>query len=370
MGDGGEGCGGSDFDSGAEGGDLGDTGACEDTGGEATASETGEVGVSTEQSSGLENTGASSFNNSEHSSFSNFSYNETGKDSLDMPGMNDHIHGKDPSRSNERYVSTDRTITSEKFDTIATQSKSLSYEYAAAHCPDRANELSAKANQEVTNARLDKASNFKKDVCGTHSMRTGEIRTSDLLTEKATEHTLNHEFMHSASYQSKEYSENDKESVEKLTSGIRDHVTVVDKTDCTKIEYDTNRSLNEGLTENYTLRAEKEANFESGVSAYSTSRAYASTLESIAGNENVSEAYFNGQREALEDRCNTLGKDENTWSDINSLLDIITSPQENNSPERQQAKKDAQNELENIFETMNRSRMEEIQNERNNQPNG
>lgn len=57
-------------------------------------------------------------------------------------------------------------------------------------------------------------------------------------------------------------------------------------------------------------------------------------------------------------------------TDLNSLLDIMTSSQENNSPEMQQARKDAQNELDTIFETMNRSRMEEIQNERNNQPNG
>ncbi len=370
MGDGGEGCGSSDFDSGAEGGNLGDTGACEDTGGETTSSEAGEVGVSAEQSSGLENTGASSFSNSEYSSFSNFSYNETGKDSLDMPGMNDHIHGKDPPRSNERYVSTEQTITSDRFNTIATQSKALSYEYAAKHCPDRANELSAKANQEVTNARLDKASNFEKNAVGAHSITTGEIRTSDVLTEKATEHTLNHEFMHSASYQSKEHSENEKEAVDKQTSGIRDHVTVVDKDSGTKVEFNTNRSLNEALTESYTLRAEKEANYESGIASYSTGRAYAATLESLAGKETVSEAYFNGQRETLEDRCNTLGKDENTWSDINSLLDIITSPRENNNPEMQQAKKDAQNELDTIFETMNRSRMEEIQNERNNQPNG
>ena len=358
MSEGGEGCGSSGFD---EGGDVGEA-----TSGYEDSAESSEASSATE-TTGTETTGIQTSSVSEYGNegFSGFGKAETSSRGIETVGMNDHIHGRDTK--SERYTAKMETVSNESFSVIANQSKRQSYEYAAKMCEDRRDELTAKSKQDATEARLDESKNFSENVIGTHSPYTGEIRVSDIVTERCAEHTLDHEYMHAASYKSKEVTHSEKESVEKMTSGIRENIYTTNyETGTVTPEY-RNVSLNEGFTETYTLRSEQEAGIDHGTLAtYSTNREYAASLEDLVGEEMVSEAYFNGMSKELADRCNELGKDENTWSDINSLLDKATKYSENETSEMRAERENARKELDSIFERMNINRLEEMKNaERN-----
>lgn len=265
----------------------------------------------------------------------------------------------DETGNRGEVILTDNAVTNETFAPIAQQSHEIAFNYAAEHCSDRENELTAKANQEVINSSLEKIDS--PTLLGYHNIRTGELRCRDDITEKAASHVMIHENMHSASYQSFEISQTDKSLTEMRVSGIRENTEIRCKETGQVLEqFSKNVGLNEGITEEYSLRAELNNGLESsGVNAYSANRGYAVQLESLVGSEMMNEAYFNGESSALSNRVNELGKSDSTWNDFNNCLDIVCKSGRNMTEEQLAEKAEAQERLDSIIEKMNISKIEE-----------
>lgn len=348
-GEGGEGLGGLDADI-EEGGEA--------VGESADTSETGASESNTSESNTSENAEHSGFSHVS-SEFSNIESNEFSPTELQN---NEHVHGKDTKTDHQ--LSEFKTVTPNSLDTISQISNRNVYEYAARQSQSRGREFSAKALEVRDNAHLEKSSNLPRNAIGTHNINTGEIKVDDALTEKAALHVSNHEYMHESSYSEKSVSETESQKTETKVSGIFEITDVTDKNTGETSKTEFGRSLNEGITESRTLEMEKEAGIETGVSTYSTEREYTAALESIVGKDSINSAYYDGYRETLAERCNELGKNENTWNDINSLMDKISETKGKSDRQNQETYAKAVNDLENILDTMNTSRMEEIQNER------
>lgn len=263
---------------------------------------------------------------------------------------------------------TDRTVTPDTFEGISQRARSTAFNYAGEHCPDRKGEFESRGRETATNAHLSEMPS--ENILGYHTTDTNEVYVSDELTEKAAMHTALHEYTHEASYREKtsEYSEKDHTITESRRSGLSIYSHVYSSDTGNLIESESkNVGLNEGITEEYTLRASYQNGIETGgVEAYSTNREYATEIESMVGSDIVSDAYYNGMSDELADRINELGKDENTWSDINRCLDTINEQYTNPTAEQIAEKNAAFEELNGIIDRMNNTRVEEIFNETEN----
>lgn len=263
---------------------------------------------------------------------------------------------------------TDNTVTQDSFEGISQSARFTAFSYAAEQCPERQNEFDCRGMEKVSNAHLSEMP--YENILGYHTTDTNEVYVSDKLTEKAAMHTAIHEYTHEASYRDKtsEFSEKDHTITENRRSGLSIHSHVYSSDTGNLIESKSrNVGLNEGVTEEYTLRASYQNGIETGgVEAYSTNREYATEIESMVGADMISEAYYNGMSEELAERVNELGRDENTWSDINRCLDTINEQYTNPTAEQIAEKDAAFEELNGIIDRMNNTRVEEIFNETEN----
>lgn len=213
------------------------------------------------------------------------------------------------------------TVSKESIQIIAQESFELTSNFAVEHGSE----------QEIAPLRATDISlrSLPDRVLGAHSMDTHDVFISDELINDAARHTTNHEFMHRASYQSYTSLETDQHTILTKTSGIH---TLVEETDLdtgevTKSDY--YRELNEGLTEKYTLQAEREAygeEIDCGIRAYSENMVYAAALSDAVGEQAIDEAYFNGDLHTLCQKVNDLVGNNEGFSSFAANVDIICSP--------------------------------------------
>ena len=254
-------------------------------------------------------------------------------------------------KENKGFTLTDEKVDSSSIKDIGQKAHNTAYSFGARQSVERGEELTEKSNQECKNINVGKME--REGVLGTHNPETHEITVSDEISQKDAMHTSVHEKVHETSYQSQslEQTENGK-YVKTVQSGIRINETTYDK-DSSVLEREVkNRAFNEGITENYTFRAEKEAGLpESELNCYSNARSNAAKIESVVGKDTLAEAYYNGSS-TLEQAVNELGKSPNTWSELNRNMDLATYSQDTVT------RVEAQRNIDTIINTMNNTKLE------------
>lgn len=249
--------------------------------------------------------------------------------------------------------------TPESFEEVENTSRAVVNRYTGKVLGEGAGEVQKRTeNLTVT---LTDADAFSPTELGRHTMGSGEVEIRNDMTDMASLHVTTHEIMHGTSYSdvSRHAVLLDARTIGTetvLQSGIHQ---VVEKTNPAGevIELsDRNRTLNEGLTETYTLRAENDAfgeTLDSGVVAYSTAREYAARLESIVGEEALQDAYFHGKLEELAKRVDELGG-QNAWESLNRNLDTLSNPEL-----KTEIRKEAKENLDDILNVMQINKLKE-----------
>jgi len=132
-------------------------------------------------------------------------------------------------------------------------------------------------------------------------------------------HVTTHEALHLTSYN--ELDDTDPRRAV-YRSGIREAVY-----ENGKLTEDSNRALNEGITERYA-REELQRRGETvaywSVNAYPEAQRKACELESLVGRRTVQEAYFGGRSEQLKQEVIRLnGGDETAWDRLSRNVDVL-----------------------------------------------
>ena len=245
-------------------------------------------------------------------------------------------------------------VNAESFEALATQAKNNAVEHAKNNSnAERQAELNV-IRDTPNNARL--ADNRNSNALGGHSMDTGAIVCRNGLTNAQAAHVAQHEFTHKTSFQGSRVTETESSTINERVSGIHVLVRETSKaTGETTVKADSNRSLNEGFTERETLSTEVETYgkvTDCGLKCYTQNMDYASQLESLVGRETVTDAYYNGNLEALSSAVNQLAKDETAWTNLTEKLDTLCVSTEGKTPEELAAIENAKIELDTLMARM------------------
>lgn len=173
----------------------------------------------------------------------------------------------------------------------------------------------------------------KYKVVGLRDTRDGRICVRDTDDIKRLSHTATHETMHDLSFQKKESDSNIEsdetgKSViynrEKFISGIHlaetKNIEINGQIEAEKTEH-TNRYLNEGFTELYTIREMQKRGENPDFDSYSQEVGWAMQIEEAVGEEIVADAYFGGNLEGLKDEFNKMSRIDDAWEFINYHID-------------------------------------------------
>lgn len=189
---------------------------------------------------------------------------------------------------------------------------------------------------------------FTREISGGHpetmgcrEYPSGKICIKDTNDTDVLKHISAHETMHDLSYQSAEHivhttsgsdGKLETRSSEYLQSGIeKDEIsTVIDNNgSIIRSENKLNRSLNEGLTEMYTVESLQRREDNPGFAAYPMERAWGIALKDRLGEDIVAKAYFSGDVKALEDKFNEMSDIPNAWNAFNAAADGYSRSLEN-----------------------------------------
>lgn len=157
-----------------------------------------------------------------------------------------------------------------------------------------------------------------------HCDPEGIIYIKDLSRE-GIEHVSTHETMHLCSHRNDYINEIDERVIE---TGLR-HQRIAESGNGGHIE-DSNRAINEGFTEMYTLkelRNQREMDgreVQDSLLAYRESQQWASRMEYLLGKDVVKDAYYGEGYENMVKEFNRLnGGNPNAWSEFSRDVDIV-----------------------------------------------
>lgn len=170
-------------------------------------------------------------------------------------------------------------------------------------------------------------------VVGCREFPSGKICVKDTNDIQSLKHTSSHETMHDLSFQSADHRSETipigdgkfkTESIESLQSGIEkiEKIMLINgdgTTICSEII--RNYSLNEGLTEMYTVESMQMRGDNPGLSGYTMERAWAITLKEKLGDDIVADAYFSGKVDLLEAAFNQRTNIPEAWNRLNAAID-------------------------------------------------
>ncbi len=167
-------------------------------------------------------------------------------------------------------------------------------------------------------------------------------------------HTLTHETAHLCSHKAETFTENGDGSRQHVyASGLLRVETSVDP-DGVRHTSVSNRALNEGLTEMYTIReltSRGDWQAANAYQAYSPQRGYCSRLEGILDPGTLESAYYGGNLDGLRGNVERLTGDPGAFDRISMNLSAL------DNPEQAEAAREA---LENDFMAMSEARFAEI----------
>lgn len=200
-------------------------------------------------------------------------------------------------------------------------------------------------------------------VIGCREFPSGKICVKDTNDMVSLKHTASHETMHDLSFQSADHRSKttplgdgrfQTKSIESLQSGIEkiEKTTLINgdgTTTCS--ESIKNYSLNEGLTEMYTVESMQMRGDNPGLSGYTMERAWAITLREKLGDEIVADAYFSGDVDALELSFNQRTNIPEAWNKLNAAIDGY-----GRSKEGSEASKEYYKLVWNIFDSLDSTR--------------
>ena len=203
----------------------------------------------------------------------------------------------------------------------------------------------------------------RPSVVGCREFPSGKICVKDTNDIQSLKHTASHETIHDLSFQSAEHKTEtvpigdgkfQTKSIESLQSGIEkvEKTTLINADGTTSItEIIKNNSLNEGLTEMYTVESMQMRGDDPGLSGYTMERAWAITLREKLGDEIVSDAYYSGNVEALESNFNGRTNIPEAWNKLNAAIDGYARSKEGTEESR-----DYYNLVWNIFDSLESTR--------------
>ena len=174
----------------------------------------------------------------------------------------------------------------------------------------------------------------RRDILGFHEVEKGGIALKDSDNYNILRHVTVHETIHALSYQGTKFEQPEGRfgSVEHLDhdgkmncTGVREIVfqqIPAEGGDVYRINLrDSNRGINEGLTEMYTLRELSDNGEEPGLGAYTQEVKWATILEEAVGRDTLAKAYFNGEVDYLKHTVNRLGGSSDTWERLSAAID-------------------------------------------------
>jgi len=170
-------------------------------------------------------------------------------------------------------------------------------------------------------------------VVGMRDFPDGKICVRDTDDLNRLKHTSTHETMHDLSFQNATHLSDSKVldngkiatySRTELTSGIhkvdKAEKIVDGKVETTDIRH-SNRFLNEGLTELYTIEEMNARGEFPHFDSYSQEVGWALNLRESVGDEVVAQAYFGGDVESLRDKVNGMSNIPDAWDVLNQNID-------------------------------------------------
>ena len=170
-------------------------------------------------------------------------------------------------------------------------------------------------------------------------------------------HTVTHETTHLCSHKENTFTENQDGSKQCLyASGLLRVETNVDPDGVRHVGV-SNRALNEGLTEMYTMRelaSRGDWQAANAYQAYSPQRGYCSRLEGILDPGTLEDAYYGGRLDGLKGNVERLTGDPGAFDRISLNLSAL------DNPEQAAAAREA---LENDFMAMTEARFAELSGE-------
>lgn len=167
-------------------------------------------------------------------------------------------------------------------------------------------------------------------------------------------HTLTHETTHLCSHKETSFRENEDGSRQSLyASGIFRVETTVDPEGSRHVNV-SNRAMNEGLTEMYTLRelnSRGDWQAANAYNAYGPQRGFCARLEGILDPGTLEDAYYGGKLDGLKGNMERLTGDPGTFDRISENLSAL------DNPEQAEAAREA---LENDYMAMAEARFAEL----------
>lgn len=169
-------------------------------------------------------------------------------------------------------------------------------------------------------------------VVGTRDVADGKICLRDCENRDTLVHTSSHETMHDISYQSVDHdvthvraTDGEITTISKATnqSGIfRLETTRNIHADGSEFinRSESNRYLNEGMTEMYTIEAMLARGEYPRFDSYTQEVAWSLQLREKVGEDSFAKAYFGGDVEQLEERVNSMSSVDNTWTILNENI--------------------------------------------------
>lgn len=174
----------------------------------------------------------------------------------------------------------------------------------------------------------------RRGILGFHEVEKGGIALKDSDNYNILRHVTVHETMHALSYQGTKFEQPGGRfgSIEHLDHDGKMNCTGVREIAFRQIPFegddvyrinlrDSNKGINEGLTEMYTLRELSDNGEEAGLGAYTQEVKWARILEETVGRDILAKAYFNGEVDRLKHTVNRLGGSSDTWERLSAKID-------------------------------------------------
>lgn len=171
-------------------------------------------------------------------------------------------------------------------------------------------------------------------VLGSRDFPDGKICIRDSDDVTCLKHTATHETMHDLSYQHVENrirnSINDSDgspitiSETRIVSGLQStekRVLIENGESSDMGMRRSNRFLNEGITELYTIEEMQARGEFPHFNSYTQEVGWALNLRDKVGDDLIADAYFGGNVESLENKINSMSSIENAWKELNRNID-------------------------------------------------
>ena len=175
--------------------------------------------------------------------------------------------------------------------------------------------------------------NGRYEVVGMRDVIDGKICIRDCDNLDTIVHTATHETMHDLSFQGATHDVSHLRAAdgEIVTTSHETHQSGLFNYEKTRtmfsdgtesvVKRESGRSLNEGMTEMYTIEAMYARGEYPRFDSYTRGFAWAMRLREIVGEDVVAQAYFGGDVAQLEGRVNSMSPIDNAWAELNRAMD-------------------------------------------------